>query len=958
MIPSFFVFMDSLPITPNGKIDRKSLPEPDASAMRKEYVEPRNRTELELVRIWEETLGISPIGMKDNFFEIGGHSLLAVRIMGEIKKAFGKSIPIAALFNAPVIEGLSEILASEDELSVSPLVPFQPKGIKSPLFFLPGGRGRSFYLYQLAGHLGEDRPFYGLEEPGVYENRREPADRMEKLADIFVKAIYEIQPDGPYFIAGHSGGVPVAFAMIRQLEKEGRRVSFFGVVDMAAGFGEGEIEYENDDSEILLDNARVAAERLGREIDIDYDRARSLSYDDQLILVAKELTRIQWLSPGDGVEKLRNLVKLSNFRANMFRSYAPGSMPLDAPITLFRAKEPHFTMESYEEFLKEPDMGWKRFSEKPVEIVEVPGNHVTMISEPHVRVLAEKLNESMEKAFGFDDSLIFSKGKTGKRRDFQETDAEGRFWALDMIHFPGMVTPVDFSFLLKTMYDDTAGAVSERYGFSRADVLSRHIGGYFYFSHDYETVSKEKTDAAFEKMKKDAMRVDELWETEWLHEIKDHIEFWENYNIKSASAKNFAAHVKDARKRLKRIWEIHHFLYYNAMLVLTLFEELCQDLFPDDPKENAHGMLSGFLNSFLESDIALWKISRMASDLPGIPELFERNDANDVWNKIKKSKKYRDFFLEFNKYLENYGGVCHLISSPAFDESPEDIVKRLKDYMARPDEDSPGALLKRLKKERENEVLRAFEKLSGHPGPVRKEFEKYLKAAQYANMLITEHTWWIEGRVPYCARRIIQEAGRRLVKSKAIDSADDIFYFMFDEIAESLERLPDIIDRKKSVEERKREEDRFGESNPPEFIGEPSGEAPPENIFTKISANLMPMPTVSGFEFRHGELKGAPGSPGSATGVARNIRSVSEGFKKLAPGDIMIAGATLPDWAPLFGSISALVTDTGGALCHSAIVSREYGIPAVVGTGVATSVIKDGQTIEVDGDRGIVRIIE
>lgn len=136
-----------------------------------------------------------------------------------------------------------------------------------------------------------------------------------------------------------------------------------------------------------------------------------LIYDDQLILVADELTRIGWLPPGDGPEQLRNGVKLSRARINIFTSYVPGNMIM-APITLFKAADPGFFMEKYEKYIKKPDMGWGRFSEKPVQIAEVPGNHVTMIAEPHAEVLAQKLDEFMEKA-SVPDIPLFSGDKKG-----------------------------------------------------------------------------------------------------------------------------------------------------------------------------------------------------------------------------------------------------------------------------------------------------------------------------------------------------------------------------------------------------------------------------------------------------------------------------------------------------------------------------------------------------------------
>jgi acyl transferase domain-containing protein/thioesterase domain-containing protein/acyl carrier protein/phosphohistidine swiveling domain-containing protein/SAM-dependent methyltransferase len=911
---------------------------------------PRNRTELELVRIWEETLSVSPIGIKDDFFEIGGNSLFAIQIIGKIEKQFDKNLPLATLINAPVIEKLAEILTAESTL-FSPLVPLQSKGKKTPLFFLPGGNGRSFYLYDFAKSLGEDRPFYALEEPGVYENISEPVDKMETLADIFLSAIYEIQPKGPYYIAGHSSGVPVAFAMVSELEKQGAEVAFFGVLDIFPLFGD--ISSYTDETELLLVNARAAAERMGKEINFDPVKLRSLPYNDQLNLVADELIKIGWLPSGNGAQQMRTRVKISKIRRNMMISYTPENKISTVPITLFRATDPYNWTEKYEAFSKNPDMGWGKYSNKPIKILKVPGDHMSITLKPNVDVLAKTVNESMEISA---DSDMSGLSLTSKETSFEEPDTEGRFWGIDTNHFPDQIYPLDFSLVLKTMYDETTGTISSIYGFSPFRLISKHIGGYFYCTYDYE-ITDDNNQAAFEKMKNDAMRINELWENEWLPEIKEHIDWWEKFNAKTASNDSFVAHFEDTWKHLKRVWEIHHLLYYTAMLSINLFSEFYQDLFPDEPDQNSYRLLSGFSNSFIEGDIALWDLSRIGLEISGVQEFLQKNDSDNVLKELKSFKQYDKFSEALENYLKKFGRLSSLPSVISFEESPKHIINKLLDYMAKTDEVSPAAIFEKLEKEKENQVENIFQQISGYPEPIRKEFRTYLKVAQYSYMLITEHTWWIEGRVPYCLRQIITVAGHRLVTSGIIHSHDDIFYLLFEEVIAAMKNMSEVDDIRDLVRKRKNEEERFKASGPPPFIGEPPSKAPPENFFTKIYEKLMAIPVKSESEHNSEDIYGVPASPGNVTGTAKIIGSVTEGVEKLKPGDIMITKLTMPDWASLFSIISGLVTDTGGTLCHSAIVAREYGIPAVVGTGTATSMINDGQKIKIDGSKGTIRIV-
>ncbi|MHC5675049.1 non-ribosomal peptide synthetase [Nostoc sp.] len=247
MVPSAFVFLDTLPLTSNGKIDRRALPAPDSTRLDSEntYIAPRDQLEFQLTKIWSEILGVQPIGVRDNFFELGGHSILAVKLFWQIEKTFNKNLPLAILFQSGTIEALAKIICQEKDIvrnlalvnsleksksSWSSLVEIQPNGSKPPFFCIHGLGGEVLCFRELALHLGSDQPFYGLQPQGL--NGKHPFHRrIEDMATHYIQEIQTLQPDGPYFLGGYSFGGIVAFEMARQLQEQGEEVGILAIVD-------------------------------------------------------------------------------------------------------------------------------------------------------------------------------------------------------------------------------------------------------------------------------------------------------------------------------------------------------------------------------------------------------------------------------------------------------------------------------------------------------------------------------------------------------------------------------------------------------------------------------------------------------------------------------------------------------------------------------------------------------
>ena len=244
-------------------------------------------------------------------------------------------------------------------------------------------------------------------------------------------------------------------------------------------------------------------------------------------------------------------------------------------------------------------------------------------------------------------------------------------------------------------------------------------------------------------------------------------------------------------------------------------------------------------------------------------------------------------------------------------------------------------------------------RLAGYPAPVVVQWESLLRAAQEANVLTEDHAYWIDLCGLYQARRVVVEVGRRLADAGAIAVAADVVYLTLDEVREALEGRP-ARNAPTLVAARKAEMEHFRTITPPPTIGSAPPEAEDDDPLSRAMAKFMGGAPPTTME--PGVVRGIAGSPGTVRGIARVVLSLADAGK-LQPGDILVTEYTGPWWTPLFGVAGGLVTDFGGILSHCAVVAREFGIPAVVGTGSATTTLVDGQRIEVDGDQGIVRII-
>ena len=234
MQPGAIAQLERLPRLATGKPDRRRLPEVEPRARTGEatYMPPRLLTQQQLVQIWEELLEPRPIGIRDNFFHLGGHSLLAAQLVDRIEQVCGKRLALSALFANPTVEQLAEVIQEEMEgaKGSARVLPVQAEGSRRPFFFMHGDwTGGAFFCFALAQACGPDQPFYVLEPYRFSVDMAAPT--LEGMAAAHIETMRSVQAHGPYRLGGFCNGGLLAYEMARQLEREGEKIEFLGLIN-------------------------------------------------------------------------------------------------------------------------------------------------------------------------------------------------------------------------------------------------------------------------------------------------------------------------------------------------------------------------------------------------------------------------------------------------------------------------------------------------------------------------------------------------------------------------------------------------------------------------------------------------------------------------------------------------------------------------------------------------------
>lgn len=405
MIPAFVVRLAELPLTPNGKIDRRALAARDSTSIRRteNFVAPRTMLELKLTQIWENLLDVRPIGIRENFFDLGGHSLLSVRLLAHIEQEFGHALVLTTLFQNGTIEQLAKVLgAKETKADWSPLVPMQPRGLKRPFFCVHPIGGQVVNYYLLSRHLGLDRPFYGLQARPLHDSESKDVVTIEATAEQYIRAIKTADPEGPYLLGGYSFGGLVAFEMAHQLKTAGGQVASVVMFDTHSSVFDRKLP-EDDSADLLVRLAWMTSRKRGLRLLLPVEELRKLAEDDQLEYFMREMDKHDLLPEQAEVIYLRRFLRGFRARQKAARMYEPGVY--DGRVTLLRCEqEDELTTKRLEEAgMKHDDqtLGWGDLVSGAVDIRVVPGFHEGMMIEPYVQGVAAQLCASIEDAETF-----------------------------------------------------------------------------------------------------------------------------------------------------------------------------------------------------------------------------------------------------------------------------------------------------------------------------------------------------------------------------------------------------------------------------------------------------------------------------------------------------------------------------------------------------------------------------
>ncbi len=416
LVPSSLVVLDHLPLNPNGKIDQHKLPRETGVVLERD--ETPSPTEEELRTLWIELLKTPEVSLDDDFFTLGGHSLLGMKLFSRVQRAFGVSLPLAALFRAPTIRQLARLIderlqhqdekeEEHDEIpsrhlrgiyllasSLDPVsrpteslnettVAIQAEGVLPPLFAVHGGDGGILFYGNLATRLDKNRPFYAFEAPALTATSPIPNEPIEETAAHYLRDMRKVQPHGPYHIIGYSFGGLVAYEMACQLEAVGEEVKFLGLIDTENPLASVRKLSIGERVAVNWRKKHLAKKNVFQKVGhIGMRFGSGLAY--RLFFEAED-TIARTLPEAKGAGWLRQ-VQLRKAHERAMSTYMPSPYP--GKLTLLRA------MIGGDKFEIGEDYGWRELAGE-LQIIDVPGNHINLFNKENIEAIATAIRQEL-----------------------------------------------------------------------------------------------------------------------------------------------------------------------------------------------------------------------------------------------------------------------------------------------------------------------------------------------------------------------------------------------------------------------------------------------------------------------------------------------------------------------------------------------------------------------------------
>ncbi|MFL5657000.1 MAG: PEP-utilizing enzyme [Ktedonobacteraceae bacterium] len=555
---------------------------------------------------------------------------------------------------------------------------------------------------------------------------------------------------------------------------------------------------------------------------------------------------------------------------------------------------------------------------------------------------------------------------------WQEGERE-LFWIYDDLHIPNPVSPMFFDIGGWWL---TCDHMFRRFGTPFAcDWIAKNINGYVYTAAvpadpsihaeatEYQSryVPRVPRDPSYAQkigaymgavLPHYAANFLDWWRQRLRPEMERNFAYLDTYDTDHATLVELAVLLEDAIDIHDRHWKIHWMLNFAQFSSTLNLNAMIQQV-----KGEVDPGLMGRLQSSLEnrnwdSIEALWRIKEEIKQDSDLAQAFKGETAGDVLRNLQNSESGRRLLSErIEPYQQEFGYKAiwsHEFAFPTWKENSAPIIEVVRGYLET-NYDYPTTI-NAVKEDLEKAISELMDDVP--PGEARERLQKALDLSLRMNPLTPDHHFYIDQGTNARLRLVLMAIGKKLVQADLLDDAEDVMYLHYNELR-LLITDASAVDARTLVSERRDEREEAYRIRPREWVG----------TATK-AALAFPYASLWGFpekfsrepSTKMGEVKGLAASPGVVEGIARHVSSVEE-FNQVKEGEILVCRMTNPAWVVLFTKIVGLVTDAGGVTSHSAVVSREFGIPAVVGTSNATERIKTGERVRVNGSTGIVEIL-
>ncbi len=539
-------------------------------------------------------------------------------------------------------------------------------------------------------------------------------------------------------------------------------------------------------------------------------------------------------------------------------------------------------------------------------------------------------------------------------KNFSKEDEE-KFWFIDF-HWPRGFTPMGMLYL-EDGFTWGSQLAAQNMPLPTGNGLAGRLAGTYLYSSMVPVDSQWEMESRGARLSKTLPKFltsfQSIWENR-VWELDSGLHYFENFTTEGKNLAELHKLLQDARSFHRRAWEIHFEMMYPLLANYLAFYGICGELKIDTAEISK--FLQGYDTKILACDRALWRLTEAARKM-GITDIIANNSPESL-NQILRSDRRADKWVEkFDKFLHQFGwrtdGISDINLAPWI-EDPTSPLGNIKSFLTKDEDHDFGAAHELSIDERENAVDAARSKLTKSEQRV---FDAALASCHKANF-----AWWNEEHNHYIDLRAtipLRKACLAIGENLEADRSDDTLFLFWQEMMDVLNKRKSLNDFRAVIGERRDYYQYWLDKRHtmPKIFG-----TIPESVTDPILLEVFGLHHTYFEALRNSdkdisEMNGVPASSGCVRGIARVLHNASE-LHNIKPGEILVCEATTPSWTPAFAKISACVCDGGGILTHASIISREYRIPCVVGVGVATIKIEDGDEVEVDGGSGVVKIFK